>query len=64
VHELRTLVTRLFPLPTSANSWQEFEGILLNCSDAQPPLEPLGVGVGPDSKEVSQKLTYLMRNLS
>ena len=52
VNELRTLVTRIYPLPTTPTSWQAFEDILLNCSALQEPMEPLGVGVGPDGKEV------------
>eukprot|EP00054_Salpingoeca_dolichothecata_P026884 m.194339 g.194339 ORF g.194339 m.194339 type:complete len:327 (-) comp25794_c0_seq7:31-1011(-) len=52
VHELRTLITRIYDLPTSYEHWQDFESILLNCSSLQEPLEPLGVGVGPDSVEV------------
>ena len=52
MQELRTLVTRLYPLPTSAANWQAFEELLLNCSTTQAPMEPLGVGVGPDGKEV------------
>eukprot|EP00047_Mylnosiga_fluctuans_P003985 m.232102 g.232102 ORF g.232102 m.232102 type:complete len:1323 (+) comp12300_c0_seq1:20-3988(+) len=52
VNELRTLITRIYDIPTSFESWHEFENILLNCSDLQPPLEQLGVGVGPHSKEV------------
>ena len=31
MQELRTLVTRLYPLPTSAANWQAFEELLLNC---------------------------------
>ena len=52
VNELRTLVTRLYEIPTSLDSWHDFESILLNCSDLQPPLEELGVGVGAQGKEV------------
>ncbi len=54
MNELRTLITRVYDLPTSFDNWHEFEDILLNCSDLQPPLEELGVGVGPHSKEVSR----------
>lgn len=52
VHELRTLVTRLYNLPTTPEDWNKFELILLNCSDGQEPMEELGVGVGPNAKEV------------
>eukprot|EP00042_Codosiga_hollandica_P052484 m.666937 g.666937 ORF g.666937 m.666937 type:complete len:1519 (-) comp58506_c0_seq6:3156-7712(-) len=52
VLELRTLVTRIYPLPTSASNWQHFEEILLNCSHYQQPMTELGIGVGSDSVEV------------
>ena len=58
VQELRTLVTRIYPLPTSAANWQLFEDMLFNCSKTQTPMEPLGVGVGPDGKEVCQNCTF------
>ena len=48
VHELRTVITRLYELPTSLHDWTEFEGMLLNCSHLQDKLLELGVGVGPD----------------
>ena len=46
VNELRTLVTRLYDIPTASKHWHEFESMLLNCSYLQPPMEELGVGVG------------------
>eukprot|EP00051_Salpingoeca_urceolata_P021146 m.326553 g.326553 ORF g.326553 m.326553 type:complete len:1341 (-) comp19743_c0_seq1:120-4142(-) len=52
VHELRTLVTRIYPLPTTLEHWQEFEQTLLDCAHYQPPMYTLGVGVGPDAVEV------------
>ena len=52
VHELRTMITRVYPLPTSLEDWQHFEAILLNCSSLQPPMEQLGVAVGPEAIEV------------
>ena len=52
VHELRTLITRLYQLPTTLEDWADFEEILLNCSYLQPPMEALGVGIGPDAREV------------
>jgi hypothetical protein len=35
VRELRTLITRLYDIPTSLEHWQEFESMLLNCSHHQ-----------------------------
>jgi UDP-N-acetylglucosamine-lysosomal-enzyme len=52
VHELRTLITRLYDLPTSPENWHKFEAMLLNCSAGQEPMDSLGVGIGPDSSEV------------
>lgn len=52
VHELRTLITRLYDLPTSASNWESFENMLLNCSIGQEMQEEVGVGIGPDAKEV------------
>lgn len=52
VHELRTLITRLYELPTTLEDWVDFEEILLNCSHLQPPMEALGVGIGPEAEEV------------
>eukprot|EP00041_Stephanoeca_diplocostata_P039414 m.1624021 g.1624021 ORF g.1624021 m.1624021 type:complete len:1659 (-) comp25387_c0_seq5:5707-10683(-) len=52
VHELRTLITRLYDLPTSAANWESFENMLLNCSIGQEMHEEVGVGIGPDAKEV------------
>jgi UDP-N-acetylglucosamine-lysosomal-enzyme len=52
VHELRTIVTRLYRLPTTTADWHEFEKILLNCSDGQEELLDQGVGIGPDGKVV------------
>eukprot|EP00053_Salpingoeca_punica_P018525 m.182084 g.182084 ORF g.182084 m.182084 type:complete len:1404 (-) comp17455_c0_seq3:254-4465(-) len=63
VNELRTFVTRVYDIPTSADTWNTFEGILLNCSSLQPPLEKLGVGVGPDEVEV-WVTEQLVRNCS
>ena len=56
VNELRTLITRVYDIPTTMEHWHEFESILLNCSYLQPPLETLGVGVGHEGKEVSPYL--------
>lgn len=61
VNELRTLVTRAFPLPTTVDAWQRFERILLNCSALQPPLEALGVAVGPEAREVWVTATLVAR---
>lgn len=52
VYELRTLITRLYDLPTRIEDWVHFEEVLLNCSHLQPPMSALGVGIGPDAKEV------------
>lgn len=52
VHELRTLITRLYDLPTSPENWRKFEDMLLNCSAGQEPMDSLGVGIGPESSEV------------
>ena len=35
VRELRTLIVRLYDLPTTVKDWEDFENILLNCSHYQ-----------------------------
>jgi hypothetical protein len=60
VQELRTLITRLYPIPTSYDNWLDFEAMLLNCSHYQEPLEALGVGVGPDSREVKDSFSFFL----
>jgi len=52
VHELRTIVVRLYNLPTKADDWHDFEHILLNCTADQDELDAQGVGIGPDGKVV------------
>jgi len=52
VHELRTLISKLYELPTTLDDWAHFEDILLNCSYLQPPMAELGVGIGKDAQEV------------